>query len=156
MLQGIERLSPTVLRYLLNLWPPFLGAGIRVSYLAPNWRAATVEMELRWYNSNPHKAHFGGSLYAMTDPFFALLVRRNLPSGYVVWDRSASIDYLAPGRGRVWARFEILDEDLERILRMTSDGDKHLHLFRVDVCDDDGLTIARVEKLVYIRKGRES
>lgn len=156
MLQGIERLSPAVLRHLLNLWPPFLGAGVRVSYLAPNWRAATVEMKLRWYNRNPHKAHFGGSLYAMTDPFFALLVRRNLPSGYVVWDRSASIDYLAPGRGRVWARIELLDEDLERILRMTSDGDKHLHLFRVDVCDDDGLTIARVEKLVYIRRGRES
>jgi acyl-coenzyme A thioesterase PaaI-like protein len=156
MLQGIERIPPTLLRQLLNLWPPFLGAGIRVSYLAPNWRAATVEMKLRWYNRNPHKAHFGGSLYAMTDPFFALLVRRNLPSGYIVWDRSASIDYLAPGRGRVWARFEILDEDLERILRMTGDGGKHLHLFRVDVCDDDGLTIARVEKLVYIRKVRES
>lgn len=154
MLQAVERLSPRILRHLLNLWPPFLGAGIRVSYLASNWRAATVEMKLRWPNRNPQRSHFGGSLFAMTDPFFALLVRRNLPAGYVVWDRSASIDFVAPGRSRVWARVELHDEDLEKILRMTADGDKHLHLFKVDICDDEGLTVARVEKLVYVRKGR--
>jgi len=154
MLQAVERLSPRILRHLLNLWPPFLGAGIQVSYLAANWRAATVEMKLRWTNRNPHRSHFGGSLFAMTDPFFALLVRRSLPAGYVVWDRSASIDFVAPGRGRVWARFELHEEDLEKILRMTADGDKHLHLFKVDICDDEGLTVARVEKLVYVRKGR--
>jgi acyl-coenzyme A thioesterase PaaI-like protein len=111
-------------------------------------------MRLRWYNRNSHSTHFGGSLFAMTDPFFGLLVRRNLPSGYVVWDRSTSIDFVAPGRGRVWARFELSDAELEKILRMTADGDKHLHLFKVDVCDDDGLTIARIEKLIYVRKGR--
>lgn len=154
MLHGNERLSPRLTRHLLNLWPPFIGAGIHISYLASNWRAATVEMKLRWYNRNSHSTHFGGSLFAMTDPFFGLLVRRNLPAGYVVWDRSASIDFVAPGRGRVWARFELPDAELEKILRMTADGDKHLHLFKVDVCDDDGLTIARIEKLVYVRKGR--
>jgi hypothetical protein len=35
---------------------------------------------------------------------------------------------------------------------MTSAGDKHLHLFKVDIKDDEGMVVARVEKLVYVRR----
>jgi hypothetical protein len=38
---------------------------------------------------------------------------------------------------------------------MTASGDKHLHLFRVDIKDDDGMVVARVEKMVYVRRKRE-
>jgi hypothetical protein len=37
---------------------------------------------------------------------------------------------------------------------MTESGDKHLHLFKVDVQDDDGMVVARVEKMVYVRRKR--
>ncbi len=42
--------------------------------------------------------HFGGSLYAMTDPFFALMLQANLGGEYLVWDKAGSIDYIAPAR----------------------------------------------------------
>ena len=140
----------------MNLWPPYLGAGIRVEHIAPDFRSVTVALVRRWYNRNYVGTHFGGSLYAMTDPFFALMVMHNLSSDYVVWDKSASIDYLAPGRGRVWARFELTESDLEHIRKMTEAGDKHLHLFTVDVRDDEGMAVARVEKIVYVRRKRKA
>jgi acyl-coenzyme A thioesterase PaaI-like protein len=140
----------------MNLWPPYLGAGIRVEHIAPDFRSVTVALVRRWYNRNYVGTHFGGSLYAMTDPFFALMVIHNLSSDYVVWDKSASIDYLAPGRGRVWARFELTEGDLEHISKMTEAGDKHLHLFTVDVRDADGMAVARVEKIVYVRRKRKA
>ena len=147
-------LSPGLLRLGLNLWPPYIGAGIRVEHVAPDFRSVTVALAQRWYNRNYFGTHFGGSLYAMTDPFFALMVLHNLSSDYIVWDKTGSIDYLAPGRGRVWARFELTDEDLAHIRAMTENGDKHLHLFKVDVRDGDGLAVARVEKIVYVRLKR--
>jgi acyl-coenzyme A thioesterase PaaI-like protein len=149
-----RRASARWLRLRMNLWPPYLGAGIRVEHIAPDFRSATVALRARRLSRGFYGTHFGGSLYAMADPFFALMVLHNLPSDYVVWDQSASIEFLAPGRGRVWARFELGEDDLAHIRAMTANGDKHLHLFRVDVRDDEGLVIAHVEKIVYVRRRR--
>ena len=151
-----RKLTPRLLRFVLNLYPPYLGAGIRVAEIAPDFRRAAVEMPLRWYNRNFFGTHFGGSLYAMTDPFFALLVLHNLPPEYRVWDRAASITFVAPGRGRLRAEFVITDQDLETIAKMTAGGDKHLHLFKSDIVDAEGLVVARVEKVVYVRRGRDA
>ena len=63
-----------------------------------------------------------------------------------MWDKSGSIEYIAPGRGRVWSRFELSDKDLEQIRHMTEAGDKHLHLFNIDIKDDEGMVVARVRK----------
>ena len=145
-----------LLRLAMNLWPPYLGAGIRVRRIAADFREIVVEMPLRLRNRGYFGTHFGGSLYAMTDPFFALMVLHNLPDDYVVWDKAASIEFLAPGRSRMRARFVLTGEDLERIVRLTAGGDKHLHLFNVDVVDDEGLVVAKVEKIVYVRRRRNT
>ena len=149
-----RKYPPWLLRLAMNLWPPYLGAGIRVRRIAADFREVVVEMPLRLRNRNYFGTHFGGSLYAMTDPFFALMVLHNLPGEYLVWDKAASIEFLAPGRSSMQARFVLTDDDLERIVRMTAGGDKHLHLFNVDVIDEEGLTVAKVEKIVYVRRRR--
>jgi len=147
---------PWLLRLAMNLWPPYLGAGILVRRIADDFRQIVVEMPLRLRNRGYFGTHFGGSLYAMTDPFFALMVLHNLPDGYVVWDRAASIEFLAPGRSRMRATFVLNEEDIERIVRMTANGDKHLHLFSVDVVDEEGLVVVKVEKIVYVRRKRNT
>jgi acyl-coenzyme A thioesterase PaaI-like protein len=149
-----SKVSARLLRWGMNLWPPFLGAGIRVRHIAPDLREVLVEMPLRVYNRNYLGTHFGGSLYAMTDPFFMLMVVHNLEREYIVWDKEASIDFIAAGRGRVRARMRLTELDLEQIRARTADGDKHLHLFRTEVTDDEGLVVARVEKIVYVRRRR--
>ena len=66
------------MRWVLNLYPPFLGAGIRVRRLQSDWKAIDVEMNLRFWNANYVGTHFGGSLYSMTDPFYMLMLIENL------------------------------------------------------------------------------
>src|SRR5882757_5628335 len=39
------------LRRWINFWPPFLGAGIRVTHIAPDMKAVDVEMKLRFWNA---------------------------------------------------------------------------------------------------------
>ena len=85
--------SPSGLRRILNLYGPYLGAGVRVRYLAKDYREAQVEMKLRWYNRNYVGTHFGGSLFAMIDPFYMLLLMNSLGRDYIVWDASADIDF---------------------------------------------------------------
>ncbi len=136
----------------LSLYAPYLGAGVRVDHISADFREARVSMKLRWYNVNYVGTHFGGSLYAMTDPFYMLLLMRNLGPDYVVWDKAASIDFVRPGRGRVTASFLLTDDMLSDVLQHTASGDKYTPTWPVEVIDEDGKLVARVEKTLYIRR----
>jgi acyl-coenzyme A thioesterase PaaI-like protein len=149
-----RKVSARLLRFAMNLWPPYLFTGVRIAHISADFRSLRVELPLRWFNRNYFGTHFGGLMYAMTDPFYALMVLHNLPDDYVVWDKAASIDFVAPGRSRLSASFRLTEADIEHIRKMTAHGDKHLHLFHVDVLDDEGLVVARVEKVVYARRKR--
>ena len=81
---GRGSLGPAAMRSLFNLWPPFRGAGIRVREIADDFRSATVELRMRLLNRNAVGTHFGGSLFAMTDPFFMVMMMRNLGPEYIV------------------------------------------------------------------------
>jgi hypothetical protein len=65
------------LRRWINLWPPFLGMGIRIKHIAPDMKAVDVEMKLHFWNANYVGTHFGGSLFAMTDLFYMLMLMAN-------------------------------------------------------------------------------
>jgi len=148
--------SPRNFRRLMNCWPPYLGAGIRVRHISPDWREIKVELPLTRWNANAVGTQFGGSLFAMTDPFFMLMLMHALGPDYRVWDRSGSIDFLRPGQGRVRAVFRLGDEQLALIRRHTADGDRHLETFEVDITDEAGEVVARVQKVVYVRRSVEN
>ena len=56
------RLSANALRLGINLWPPFIGAGIHVLYITDDYREVKVRMALRWYNRNYVGTHFGSGI----------------------------------------------------------------------------------------------
>lgn len=142
------------LRHLLNWWPPFAFSGIRVEHIADDYREARVVLHPRWYNRNYVGSHFGGSLFAMTDPFIMLMLLHALGKGYIVWDKSASIDFLKPGRSVVRAHFQLDDETLNR-LRQSADRDGRVtEWFSVDIIDSNAQVIARVRKQLYVRAKR--
>ena len=105
-------MKASVFRFGLNVWPPFLLTGIHVDALSADYRHARVEMRLRFWNRNYVGTHFGGSLFAMTDPFWMLLVLHQLGRDHFVWDKSAEIEFVKPGRGTVWTRFDLDDATL--------------------------------------------
>jgi len=142
----------TGIRRLLNLWPVFRGAGIRVRDIAPDFRSATVELRSQLFNRNYVGSHFGGSLYAMTDPFFMIMMMKNLGREYIVWDKAGAVRYLKPARGTVTAHFRIDEAAVERVRQATANGEKYEPSFRVDIVDAEGVVVADVEKTLHIRK----
>lgn len=150
----IKRLaaSPRVLRLLLNLYPPFLGAGIRVTRVERDLRRIRVDLPLRWFNRNYVGTEFGGSLYTMTDPFLMLMLVHNLGPEYVVWDQSAQIKFIRPGRGRVHVEFELSEERLSEIRGQASEQRRVLPEFTVVIRDESGEAVARVQKTLYVKR----
>ncbi len=136
---------------LLPFYPPFLGAGIRVKRLPQGWESS---MRLSFLNRNYFGTHFGGNLYSMCDPFFVLILAERLGPGYVCWDKSATIQFLRPGRGRVRARFEIPPERSAEIQRQADAEGKSEPVFVARVLDAQERVVAEVQKVLYVRPHR--
>jgi len=146
------RVSPRVFRLGMNLWPPFRGAGIRVTRVSNDFREVDVTLKLGLFNRNYFGTQFGGSLYAMTDPFHALMILHNLGPDFVVWDKAGAIRYVRPGRGPVHARFRLALAAIDAARRATASGSKHEPTYSVDVVDDAGEVVAVVDKTLHIRR----
>jgi len=145
------RWSARTLRRGMHWWPPFRGAGIRLRRLSDDFREAEVELRLGLLNRGAVGTHFGGSLFAMTDPFYAIMLMRNLGPEYLVWDKAASIEYVAPARGTVTARFSLDEARIADIRAQAAGGEKVLPEFDTDIVDAQGEVVARVHRTVYVR-----
>ena len=137
---------------LINLYPPMIGAGIRVTRVAPDFSWCDVEMKLRWWNRNVVGTQFGGALYMMCDPFFMAILMTRLGPDYIVWDKAAAIQFLRPGRGHVRAHFHIPAEEIARVKAIADAGGKTEPEYDVDVVDEAGAIIAHVHKVLYVRR----
>ena len=146
--------TPRRLKFGLNLYPPYLLAGIRISHIDPEWRELSVSMKLRWYNQNAVGTHFGGSLFAMVDPHPMLLLMQLLGREYVVWDQAATIHFRKPGRGVVRATVGFTAEQLDEIRHATADGEPYRPEYELAILDDENDTVATVFKTLYVRRKR--
>jgi acyl-coenzyme A thioesterase PaaI-like protein len=147
-------MTPARFRRMVALWLPFLGAGIRVLEVSDDWRRVRVRLRRHWYNANYVGTHFGGSLFAMTDPFWMIMVMENLGRDYTVWDKAAEIEFIAATREDVFAEFVLDPVVVDRLREAAASGDKVLHWFEVEVRTAAGQVVARVRKQVYVRRKR--
>ena len=151
----MRMVSAGTMRRVLNLWPPFLFTGIHVSHIGEDYRSARVELRMRPWNRNYVGTHFGGSLFAMTDPFWMLLVMHGIGDGYIVWDRAGAIAFEKPGRGVVHAEFRLEESVLDELREAAAGGDKVLRWFETPVRDASGDVVALVRKQLYVRRKRK-
>lgn len=111
-----------------------------------------VKMPLTRKNQNIVGVHFGGSLYAMVDPFYMLLLMHHLGSKYIVWDKAATIRFLAPGRSMVYADIRLNAMEVATIRELAENYAPVYRNYHLNIFDEAGVRIAEVEKTVYIRR----
>lgn len=143
---------PGVAKLVINRYAPFRGAGISVEKIDFDKGYIQVKMPLTRQNRNAVGVHFGGSLYAMVDPFYMLILMHQLGNKYIVWDKAASINFLSPGRSSVYADIRIDEVEVNHIRYLAANNEPVIRVYKLDIIDDTGQRIAEVEKTVYIRR----
>lgn len=147
--------NATKLRRRMNLWPPLFFTGIQITYLSDDYTHCRARLR-NWFNTkNTHGSQFGGSLFAMTDPIYAMMCNCLFGDKHYVWDKSATIEFVKPGRGEVYLDCKISRENIEDILANTANGEKYFPEFTVRVFDSSGETIAIAQRTLYIRLKKE-
>lgn len=140
------------MRRMLNIWPPFLFSGIKVLEISKDFRHVKVRLKKKVLTSNYVGTLFGGSLFAMTDPFYMLMILQNLGNDYIVWDKRSDIEYVSPGKSTVFAEFNLVENELDEIRSVVASEGKYLKWFEVDIKSADGTVVAIVKKQIYVRK----
>lgn len=148
----MPKFSPKVMQHLMPLWPPYLGAGVRVDLVEPDGSRVVTSHTPRLLTRNIVNTAFGGTIQSMTDPFFMYMSMVRLGGEYNVWDVEANVTFRKPGRGRIVADMRTDDATFETIREQTRDGSKYLHWFEVDVMDAEGDVVATVRRQVYFRR----
>jgi hypothetical protein len=149
------RMTPRRLAIGMSLWAPNLFSGIRVKRFSTDWTHATVELHINVFTRNYVRTAFGGSLSAMTDPYFFMLVRHQLGRDYIVWDTRGEIEFLKPGRGVLTAHFEVPRAKADELRERARGGAKVLEWFETQITDRTGDVVARVRREVYVREKRK-
>ena len=126
--------------------------GVKVRRISDNFREVDVEMVQRFWNTNYVGVHFGGSLFAMTDPFYMLMLIEILGPGYIVWDKAASIRFRRPAKGTVRAEFRLTEEQIDELRQAAETQAKVERLFMVQIKDRSGEVVAESERLLHVRK----
>ena len=139
-------------RWRFNWFPAYRGTGAWVTYIASDWREARIKLPLNFQTYNYVGTIFGGSMYAAVDPFYMIMLIRNLGKGYVVWDKAASIRFKKPGRTTLYARFTLNEAELVAIRAALEQARSIDRTYRVELTDAQGVVCAEIEKVIYIRR----
>ncbi|MCU4676800.1 DUF4442 domain-containing protein [Catenovulum sp. 2E275] len=142
---------PRLIRLAMNIWPPFFCCGIRFSQISADYRYAKIELRHWKINLNANRTQYGGSIFSMTDPVYSLLLMANLGSKYHVWDKSAEVDFIHPGRETLIAEAFLEAEKLAEIIQATRNGDKIYPTFTFHIKDAHGQLVAKVNRTLYVR-----
>lgn len=150
LLELFPRLPGHWYLYLWNFYPPYLGAGIRIRRVAPDFSRVETSLRLHWWNRNIFGTLFGGSLYAMCDPIHVVMLIQLLGDRYVVRDKGAEIRFLKKGTNSGRAHFEISPRTVAEIWNEPSEVQERK--FQVNILNDEGDIIAQVVKTLHIRR----
>lgn len=144
-----------MVKYALNLWPPFWGSGIKIVSISDDFRFVKITLKLRWWNKNANRTQYGGSIFSLTDPVYSLMLMGILGQQYFIWDKQASINFIQPGDSDLTADFVISEQCIDAIKQATEYGDKYFPSFTVNVLNNKGELVSQVQRTLYVRKKPE-
>ena len=148
------KVSERTLKWVMRLYPPLLFQRIWVKKFHKDFKGVDVKIVRSILNKNYNASIFGGTIYAASDPFFVLLFDQIFRrKGYKtrVWLKSASIDYIKPGRTSLYFQIKLTERDIEQAKNDLDNVGKFIKKFAMEITDREGILCARVVNEVYVR-----
>jgi len=140
------------LKFRFNLFPCYRRTGARIDYVGPGLREVRVRLPLNWRTRGYWGTIFGGSIYGSVDPVLLVMLSMRLGPAYMVWDKSARIEFKRPGRATLHGSFRLEDGEIVEIRQRLEHARRLDRTYSVDLVDASGAVCATIEKIVHIRR----
>ena len=146
--------SEKVLKWALNLYPPLFFQRIWIKKFHKNFRGVDVKINKSLVNKNYNGSLFGGTIFSATDPFYAILFDQIMQRrGFkcLIWLKSASIQYIKPGKSDLFFRIEITDEMIEEAEKALKTQGKFIKAYPIKLYNTKNECCVVVSNEVYLR-----
>ena len=108
-------LQPKELRRMLNLWFPFLVNRIQIISITEDFHEMQVRLKHSFWNRNPNKSIWGGSITSALDPFFPImmkqiLLKRGITTNF--YSKAVNVQFIKMVKSNVTFQFSISGEEV--------------------------------------------
>lgn len=145
-----ESLKTKIFRWVLNIYPMYLGTGGKVHVISADWRYVRVSLKLNIWTRNYVRTIFGGSLFSASDPFYMLMFYHNLAPEFVVWDKEALIKFRKPSRSKLTTEFIVTDQELEEVKKLVKENGFHVFTKITEWKNSDNEVTCVIERKIYV------
>ena len=146
-----ENFKSKMFRLLFNWFPSYRRGGGRVCFISADMHEFHVKVSLGLTTVNYVGTVFGGNLYAAIDPIYMFQLIHILgKKRYVVWDKSATINFIRPVKTTVYAQFLLSNELINDIKNKVKEHGKYIIDLPVELKDKDGVVYFTASKQLYI------
>ena len=140
---------------MLNFWFPFLVNRIRIIFIADNFYEIHVRLKHSFWNRNPNKSVWGGSITSVLDPFFPIMMKQILLKQGIVtvfYSKAVSVEFIKMVKSNITFRFSISKEEIVEIEKELKENGKYAGWHSVDGIDSEGQICVNGRVQVYLRK----
>ena len=135
----------------LNFSPMYRRTTGKVTHVDQDLRSVSARIRLTWRNANYKGVMFGGSMFAAMDPPAMVALIHLSGEDYVVWDKSASIQYKRPANQHVYAQFRFEESELAHIRQPVDECGECIRSMAIPWTSADGqIVFSVVNKELYI------
>ena len=138
----------------MRLYPPMLFQRIWVKKIHKSFRGADIKINKSLFTTNFGNSIFGGTIFTATDPFYALLFGQILKhKGFriTVWLKSASIDYVKPGRTDLHYSIQIDDDMINEAIQILKRDGKFTKMYPIEIFNKNGELCVIAQNEIYVR-----
>ena len=151
--------SPTLkadeLKRMLNLWFPFLVNRIRIISIADDFHEMQVRLKHSFWNRNPNKSVWGGSIASALDPFFPvmmkqIILRRGISTDF--FSKAIHVEFVRMVESHVSFHFIITKSEVMETIKILNNDSKYEGWHSVDGIDINGNICVHGKVQIYLRK----
>ncbi|HLU87507.1 MAG TPA: DUF4442 domain-containing protein [Taishania sp.] len=137
-------------RLIFNFIPAYWCTGAKIRFISEDWKEVHITLKKKIRTRNLVGSVFGGSIYAAADPIYMTQLLFILGKNYVVWDKSATVDFKKPIYKKAKIKFEITDEQLAEIKSIVDRDGRCNYTLKTKYTDEQGNIMAEITKVLYI------
>ena len=148
-------LKPKELKRMLNLWFPFLVNRISIISISDDFYHMHVCLKHSFWNRNPNKSIWGGSISSAMDPFFPILMKQILLRKGIIADfysRAVNVQFIKMVKSDVTFQFSISDEKVVQAEKDLDQNGKYEGWHSVEGIASNGQVCVKGEVQIFLRK----
>lgn len=140
----------TIFKTGFNISPMYRRSTGRITEVSKGLLKVKIRIPLSYKNRNYVGTIYGGSLYSATDPIYMVQLINILGNEYVVWDKSAKINYRRPAKKVAFATFEFTKQEIVNIQERVAKENEIDLVKDLHITGPNNEVYCELSKVIYI------